>query len=547
MIEFMAVPHQKVWKINDNSILPPSSAVFTCDGMHEIRRKLVSGSAEYIVCSVRNGIVWDLPLINRVEHEISAIERAGINWLCLTADGVTLGGQHLAAAFFDREPTLVPDRGRRCVVQSAGTIYVINVKNFRKLGLKSLANDDFVKFMNHLIILGYSERMCTIYTDQLYPCFAEHRDLCYQDLDVTLASVNETVFHPRPQIDFHTEHSADRTSLLRSWVEEAERALVTPHIISFVVRSIFKRPFMLRRCLISIDYLRRSIECPVEVVIATDVSETVYKSEIAKLSSEFPGLLFVVADGNSEPGYSRVRNLIAGIKATSGSRVCIIDDDDFYTTDAIAAFTVACKSPCEQLVLFDTQIVVEKWTLNGGKTERELLSYGGRYPAKDWMYTLRGSNSIPLCGVIHPGKFARQVAAEYDFKYDFSEDFIFHLMAFAHHKRPPVVLVETLGAFQSHRVGDDNVSTVEDRTPWVADVGNGIHQLLIERGYNFDAICGNEAFNGAIGERESIELLSSELERTREALVQSTRMLAQATVQLRRAGRAALSTAAPVL
>lgn len=551
MIKFMTLPQQKLWKIDgdpnknpsrelnsnygysDDSVYKESKFV-TCDGIHDIRRALMSGNADYIACSMRNSLVWDAPLMERVEAEIAAVNVISADWLCLVAEGVTVEGKWLAAAFFDTERTLTPDRGRNCIVRTSGTFYVFNVTKLRSLGVFPLSNSDFVEMVNELIVIGYANGLGTLQTDRLFPCFADQRSLNYVSLEEQVGRVNAVEFLSNSKMSADELTIPRRCELLREWVRDVTRALAPIHSLSFVVRSIFKRPFLLRRCLISIDYIGRSLDIPVEIVIATDIDPKKADDAISDLSADFPNLRFVRADGNSEPGHSRVRNLIAGIKATTGSRVAIIDDDDFYTPDAVGAFTMSCRN--DHLVLFDTQIVNEKWDNSGVKAQRELISYGYRHEARGWIETVTGYNSIPLCGIIHPGNFARAVIEEYEFRFDYSEDFALHLMTFTHRLRPPMMVLGVLGAFQSHRVGDDNVSTVEDRTPWVLDVGNGTYQLLIERGYAFEVI-GGEAIPGARPSQEEVEIMKGDLARTSAALRDTTALLARTSAQLRKLQR----------
>jgi hypothetical protein len=180
---------------------------------------------------------------------------------------------------------------------------------------------------------------------------------------------------------------------------------------------------------------------------------------------------------------------------------------------AISAFVHACEFGTEWLILFDTQVVIEKWTATGVKPHREIIGYGQRYYAKLWSATLRASNSIPLCGVIHPGCFVRQVACEYVYDFDLSEDFVFHIMCFAHPNRPSIKVIEELCAHQSHRTGEDNVSNVEDRTGWAAETGNGLYQLLFQRGRTFEVISAGETNAGEVSVRERIEFLEAEITR----------------------------------
>jgi hypothetical protein len=141
--------------------------------------------------------------------------------------------------------------------------------------------------------------------------------------------------------------------------------------------------------------------------------------------------------------------------------------------------------------------------------------------------TLRGSNSIPLCGVIHPGWFVREVTQEYVYRFDLSEDFIFHLLCFSHPKRPPIKTVAQICAYQSHRVADDNVSNVQDRTKWVVDTGNGLYQLLFEHGRTFDVISLAEVACGEGWLHGRLQALQAELDRALQGQAQATRLLAQ--------------------
>jgi hypothetical protein len=178
-------------------------------------------------------------------------------------------------------------------------------------------------------------------------------------------------------------------------------------------------------------------------------------------------------------------------------------------------------------VIFDTQVIVERWTFTSAKPHREIVRYDVLFSGQNWPVTLRATNSVPLCGVIHPGAFVREVAQTYAFSFDLSEDFIFHLTCFAHPKRPPVKVVSVVGAHQSHRAGDDNVSNVEDRTQWVVDTGNGLYELLMEGGRNFDVILGNEAHAGEIGVHAKLDLLEAKLASCTEARLTATEALAQ--------------------
>ena len=482
----------------------------------------------YLTFSPRPGLIWDRQLVARIGREIQAVETLGWPWFCLSADGADLAGRTYAAAFFNNEPTLVPDRGRRPIVESAGTIFVVRMASFHALGLRRFTGTDLTAVLNDLILIAYGRGFGSYFTSGLYPCLEERRSLDYTPIDDLLVRLNPLTFLPPSDADELFPDGVARREILSAWSDVVDAACSVKRRLSFVVRTLFRRNDLLRRCLISIEYLRSSLDLTVEVVIASDADSTLVADGVRQLSIEFPALKFVTADGRAEAGHSRVRNLIAGICATTGSRVCIIDDDDYYTPQAVVIFAQACAFDLEQMVIFDTQVIVEKWIHTGVKAHREVLAYKDLFAAKNWAVTLEGSNSIPLCGIIHPGWFVRRVAKEYTFDYDCSEDFIFHLYCFAHPMRPPLKIVDGIGAYQSHRDAGDNVMTVGDRRRWVLDTGNGLYGLLFEQGWNFDGVSASGSAGGA-DLRKRVAELEAELASANDALEKSVEALAKVT------------------
>jgi energy-coupling factor transporter ATP-binding protein EcfA2 len=510
---------------DDNA--PPWTTSFRIYGSAaDLMRAIATSQEDYLVFSPRPGLIWDRNLVLRIERELAAFESLSIPWFCLSADGLAFDGTQYAAAFFNNEPTLVPDRGRRLIVQTAGTIYVFKVPVFRELGARRVAGTDLVLFINNMIVIAYGRGFGSFFTSGLYPCISEHRSLPYVGIEEQLISLDLGVLLNPADSHELFPREVSRRYLLGAWVETLSSVLAVKHRFSFVIRTLFRRQHLLRRCLISIDYIRRSLGIFVEIVLASDTDEPEGNSSVHELSLEFPHMTFVVADGRKGNGYSRVRNLIAGLQKSTGTRVCIIDDDDYYTPEAVVSFAKSCEFGAEQLVIFDTQIIVEKWTSAGVKFHKEIVQYGELFRAKLWTVTLRGSNSIPLCGIIHPGWFIRQVAQEYVYDFDLSEDFVFHLICLTHPNRPTVKVVEGVGAHQSHRVGDDNVSVVQDRTKWVLDTGNGLYQFLFMERRSLDVVSGGEVNAGEVSAHDRVKSLEIELARSNQAHSRATEALA---------------------
>jgi hypothetical protein len=492
----------------------------------DLMRAISSAHEDYLVFSPRPGLIWDRNLVLRVERELAAFESLGIPWFCLSADGLAFDGAQYTAAFFNNEPTLVPDRGRRLIVQSAGTIYAIKASILRTLGLQRVSGADLVLSINNMIIIAYGRGFGSFFTSGLYPCIAEHRSLSYVGIEEQLIRLDlGALLQPTDSCELFPRE-VSRRYLLGAWVETLSSVLAVKHRFSFVIRTLFRRQHLLRRCLISIDYIRRSLGIFVEIVLASDADDLEGDSNVHELALAFPYMTFVIADGRKGKGYSRVRNLIAGLQKSTGTRVCIIDDDDYYTPEAVASFAQACEFGTEQLVIFDTQIIVEKWTSAGVKHHKEVVRYGELFKANLWTTTLRGSNSIPLCGIIHPGWFIREVAQQYVYDFDLSEDFVLHLICLTHPNRPTVKVVDGVGAHQSHRVGDDNVSVAKDRTKWVLDTGNGLYQFLFRERRTLDVVSAGEVNAGEVSAHDRVRRLEAELARSNQAHTRATEALA---------------------
>ena len=488
----------------------------------QLLRSLSVATEEFFIISLRPGLIWDSTLLARVEREIDVVQALGIPWFCLTADGMDLKGGIFFSAHFDYEPTLTPSRGRLPIVQTVATLVVVKASSYRALGLKRPVRDDIASFLNDLIILAYARNLPSYFSSNLFPCVAEHRGLVYKPIEDQLVALNVSSYLEMQDVEMLFPPGVRRDHLLRDWVDEAHTRGRADHRFSFVVRTLFKRKYLLERCLISIEYLRSSLGFKAEVVLATDVDTKQFDAFLRGLRSNFPKLDFVVADGRAERGHSRVRNLIAGVKASTGDRVCIIDDDDYYTPQAVKFFDQATIFGVEEIILFDTQVLVEHWDHGGVKPHREIVAYRDLFAARDWNRTLNATNSIPFCGAIHPGNFVRQVIGAYVFDFDYSEDFLFHIQCFTHPTRPTIRVEDGIGAYQSHREKDDNVSMARDRRKWTTDTGNGLYQLLFEQGRTFDVVSNETAGSAGL-----IESLRAEVKAAREGQEQAARRLAE--------------------
>lgn len=135
--------------------VPAPTAIRINPSIPDLLRAIHAAQEDYLVFSRRAGLIWDKELLRRVTREIAAVEALGVPWLFLCADGMDLRDGQYAAAFFHNEPSIIPDRGRRLIVQTVGTLCVVKTKALRMLGLQPTITPDLVAFVNALIAIGY--------------------------------------------------------------------------------------------------------------------------------------------------------------------------------------------------------------------------------------------------------------------------------------------------------------------------------------------------------------------------------------------------------
>ena len=191
-----------------------TTTIRTLVSIPDLLRAMSVAQEDYLVFSARPGLVWDRQLIRRVEREIAAVEALGIPWFCLSADGIDMESRQYFAAYFTHEPTLLPTRGRRLIIQTTGTIYVVKSSTVRRLGLQRSIVPDLVPFMNSLIPVAYGHGFGSFFTSGLYPCLAEHRTLHYIGIDEQLASFSPAaLLHPADAAELFPTAVSHRTLL----------------------------------------------------------------------------------------------------------------------------------------------------------------------------------------------------------------------------------------------------------------------------------------------------------------------------------------------
>ena len=249
-----------------------------------------------------------------------------------------------------------------------------------------------------------------------------------------------------------------------------------PLSLSIVVRTQFSRPHLLPRALRSIVAARR--ESPLEVVLASDVDETVLADNIFRLQSEFLtiSLRAVWSERSERP--SRIVNLLAGIRAATQDYVMVLDDDDYLDELGLAALATATFLGARPLVFVTHAVHDEVW---GGKApdSSRLLHSKIRHtlPATGWKFMFHGYNQISSCGAAIPRDFLGAAIEEMPLNYDLSEDYALYLFLLARRNLPEIVEVRDVVAHQSIRESDTNSVTTEDLTGWTHDMAGHLYDV----------------------------------------------------------------------
>ena len=313
-----------------------------------------------------------------------------------------------------------------------------------------------------------------------------------------------------------------------------------PLSLSIVTRTRFTRPHLLERLLTSITRARRD-GAEIEVVLSSDAPREACEAALADLKTKFVNLTLRLqhnpAPVYSDGGHSRVTNLLAGLRAATGTHVAIMDDDDYVDLFAFGEMQRALFLGARPLMVTGSAVHGEEWTET--PSGRHVLTRSTErmtYPARGWREMFGGVNCLPVCALVMPrtGLIARLDA--FAFEHDLSEDYTLFLLLLTDPALPAIV--ELPGAFGhiSLRAQDRHSITMEDRRPWVRDIalyladltrsaavaGPGQWALLTQNETGRDAVTAAidtktiaELRAGLAGRERQLRLLQSEIIRLR--------------------------------
>lgn len=286
---------------------------------------------------------------------------------------------------------------------------------------------------------------------------------------------------PFVQIPGNPDPLSRRSPRITPDLDEAISSVITGYLpvlsLSIVTRTQFKRPHLLRRLLTSVN--RAKIDgIDVEIVLSTDIDQERAERESAKYREEFPGLNICLAF-NPAHRYSRVGNMIGGMRASTREYVWMIDDDDYVDLFAFQTLRSVLFGSSRPLIIVSSQTHTESW-LNTD-TNFPILSSSkpaAHWPASGWRDMFGGVNKMPICGAVIPREFLLRCLERFEFRHDLSEDYTLFLLLLTAPDLPRLLELNADLAHISLRESGENVMTIEDRSRWTRDIAAFLFDLL---------------------------------------------------------------------
>lgn len=402
-------------------------------------------------------VLVDRALLLRILDVIADCNaRFGVEgWLIAAPEGVDENGLIHSAVYSLEEPAFFAGRSPRAIAAVAPDAYVVNIRAFEKKQMEWPKTQE--RPQATLVESGYRNGLVSVF----HPRFA---------LPVS-ARTTPRLEAGAPPISAQDD---DAASAFREVVAAAAAAAS----VSIVVRSIFNRPHLLSRLLVSI--LRAQIpRIPVEVIIASDVPDAARK--FAAVAQDHPRLAirFVETPPGEEP--SRNRNLRAGAAAAQHDYVWFIDDDDYVDIFAFSHLVPAFFGGARPLIFAGADVHEERWIERvGGPPVLSQTRKLRDYSAGGWRDLFIGFNRIPVCGCLAPREFLVRSLASLSLRHDLSEDYALFLALLTAQGLPEIVEIGHSLSHISQRTEGENTMQMTDRTPWVRNITSYLSDVSYE-------------------------------------------------------------------
>jgi hypothetical protein len=401
--------------------------------------------------------LFDRSLLLRMLDVLADCDRrfSAAGWLIAAPEGVDENGVLKSAVYSLEEPRFLFGQTPSPVAAIAADAYLVNVRAFAEKNLRWPARTRPLE--EDLLDAGYKAGLISVF----HPRFA-------------LAAGKRI----EPRIGAGTSGATLKSEEVANAYRTAVTAAATPASVSIVVRTIFNRPHLLQRLLVSV--LRAEIkQVPVEVILASDAPDAERKFAAVVQEHRRVPIRFAPTPPGDEP--SRNRNLKAGAAAAKNDYIWFIDDDDYVDIFAFSHLKLASIGGARPLIFANSDVHEETWTPRAGGAP--VLSQTRRvrdYPASGWRDMFIGINQIPICGCIAPREFLQRRLAALPLRHDLSEDYALFLAILTAPDLPDIVEIEKPLSHISQRSEGENTMQMSDRTPWVRHITSYLSDLSYE-------------------------------------------------------------------
>lgn len=263
---------------------------------------------------------------------------------------------------------------------------------------------------------------------------------------------------------------------------EALKQIADPLSLSIVVRTLFKRPHLIHRLMASI--VRASIaDVELEIVLSTDMDIKEATEGLKNLQHLFPTLTLRLAhNSRTEEAHSRVRNLFGGATKATKQYIWFIDDDDYVDPEAMRVLSRQVYFGIKPVFYVGTAVHNEKWDVrNNGVAVLEDSRFSHTWEADGWRKLFTGVNRVPVCGAIMPRDLLLTAIDAFEFRHDFSEDYVLQLLLLTQSDLPAIVEIPEVMSHVSIREVGENTMNLSDRTQWCVDIHGFLWDLMYGR------------------------------------------------------------------
>lgn len=428
----------------------------------------------------------------------AATDAYGDGWSMVSGAGLGVNGERYIAHYAADAPALSYCPERRVILDSFPDAYLLNKQAVAEYlqdapGVSTLFEPWFIhESMKSGRLAFFDARLgCPVNGDylgrdyeRLTVEFEAVSDACDCDKLPTFAG-DLVPAPPRTRKNSEGEFVVHARENVSDFTRRAVMQISERMTVSVVVRTIFKRTYLLHRLLASI--VRATVkEVDVEVVLSTDIEADMATKAFEETQRRFGNLnlkLVRSAPEESPIWASRVRNLIQGAKAATHEYLWFMDDDDYIDLYAFTHLSTQLYDGVRPIFFTAAEVHNEKW--QEGTNGKAVLSQSERrgvWSAAGWRSLFSGVNRVPVCGIIAPRD--RFIAAfdSIPMHHNLSEDYMMHLMMMLGKNLPLIVELDRPFSHISMRGLDENTMNASDRTNWCLDIFGFLQDLMLAPG-----------------------------------------------------------------